>query len=380
MADYAALVSSMSAMSQQFSWGASRNANTPPRNLSRTSRIQKASNRNISPQNVQRRKTVPTARRPQNLGQTPGQVYISGSSSSRARHLTPSATTNDQRPYSWQPSTYNQQQPIDAGPSYPIDVEQHLYGSSSMHPPHNLQQPSMWPQSSTWSSFQQPGHPDVLFPQYQSHMTPYGSIPVHSIAASVMMPSIPMHGDTSHSGRPLQHTLSQSHHQDYASTSMDPYVVPITNASPSNQTFGATEKDKDLIGISLYDTGPSLTPSTGLLFGTSTSSRPRGLKLEETWTPPEDDVPEIETDDGLDTPIAADIQDFAPFDEQPYNPYAVPQQMSFDGSMPQLQQAYQLPGQSFFFDDESIKMASTWPLNQDQAPPTSWYDVDGWTF
>ena len=111
--------------------------------------------------------------------------------------------------------------------------------------------------------------------------------------------------------------------------------------------------EKDLVGLGLYDKGDDVqTPAyrDSLLFNGTSPHRQsgKGLKLEETWQPPAEQVPEAEEDDGNDSPID-DLLQPLPM----YQPHMLGEELG--------KSEYQdFTGQSFLFDEDFERQGTSW--------------------
>ncbi|KAF2126536.1 hypothetical protein P153DRAFT_359515 [Dothidotthia symphoricarpi CBS 119687] len=125
---------------------------------------------------------------------------------------------------------------------------------------------------------------------------------------------------------------------------------------------------KELVGLGLYDR-PEASPSwDGLMEATG-----KGLKLEETWQPPEDDD---EDEDDDDASSDASI-------EEPSPPFASMNQQSQQLQMPvhvKAQTPGNMDGRSFFFDEDETASKEWW-YQQAKQPSMPVQDVGlgyGW--
>jgi hypothetical protein len=127
-----------------------------------------------------------------------------------------------------------------------------------------------------------------------------------------------------------------------ASTDFLPIQHPTQQDGKSQSALeddDSEEADKELVGMGLYDPPEGFQSwQSGLL-----QSRGKGLKLEETWQPPEqdDDADDASSDDGsVDEPPTGDDQRWS------------------------LNAGQQLPasmeGRSFFFDDDEMYTKEWW--------------------
>lgn len=106
-----------------------------------------------------------------------------------------------------------------------------------------------------------------------------------------------------------------------------------------------------LVALGLYDLPESATSWTGFAEATG-----KGLKLEETWQPPEGDDEEEEEEDADDASSAASM-------EEPSPPLPAVDEKTQQLQLPvqvKPQTLGSMEGQSFFFDDEESVNKEWW--------------------
>ncbi|KAF2011296.1 hypothetical protein BU24DRAFT_426378 [Aaosphaeria arxii CBS 175.79] len=124
--------------------------------------------------------------------------------------------------------------------------------------------------------------------------------------------------------------------------------LPIQHPSEEEEAMDEDMEDsgKELIGMGLYDLpDPALSWSSGLVESTG-----KGLKLEETWQPPEEDVEDEDADAEGDADDAS--SDDASVEDLPAPPPAAPQPAQTIDTLGKPQVSSNMDGQSFFFDDD----------------------------
>ncbi|RMZ71214.1 cell morphogenesis Las1 [Pyrenophora seminiperda CCB06] len=143
---------------------------------------------------------------------------------------------------------------------------------------------------------------------------------------------------------PLPWYLQQWAQKNQAQTSND--FLPIQHPSQQDQDMEEDDGEK-LVALGLYD-APEPASSWGMSEGTG-----KGLKLEETWQPPEEENDEEDEEDDDDASSEASVDEpsppLPPVHEQPH--MAVHVQSQTPGSM---------EGQSFFFDEDETASKEWW--------------------
>ncbi|KAF2873822.1 hypothetical protein BDV95DRAFT_489304 [Massariosphaeria phaeospora] len=136
---------------------------------------------------------------------------------------------------------------------------------------------------------------------------------------------------------------SQISNSQQASTDFLPIQHPTATRQGDEQDMEMVDAGRELVGMGLYDApDPSLSWNvSGLVEGTG-----KGLKLEETWQPPEEDEDEEElddasSDDGSVEELPVKEAEQVPVNIKPHTP----------GNM---------EGQSFFFDEDENYTKEWW--------------------
>lgn len=129
--------------------------------------------------------------------------------------------------------------------------------------------------------------------------------------------------------------------------------LPIQHPTDHNEKMGMEDDGKELVGMGLYD-----APETMSTWGVFSESTGKGLKLEETWQPPEAD-----DDDEDDASSVGSMEEPSP----PLPPADVqPQQMQLPVHV-KAQTPGSMEGQSFFFDDDET-VSKEWWFHQLKQP------------
>ena len=147
----------------------------------------------------------------------------------------------------------------------------------------------------------------------------------------------------------------------------------------SQQSFFDDQDDTDddeLVGMGLHDAStnydaPSLLLGAGLDEHEKPTKAPK-LTLPEELPPPEQ-VPDAIPDDGNDTPVTADLQDwFSPSEQFAITPHDGPQSMQYPQqyieNAQHQPQMLEMSGQSFFFDEST---ENQWYNGIPAKPPTT---------
>ena len=143
--------------------------------------------------------------------------------------------------------------------------------------------------------------------------------------------------------------------------------LPIQHPTDHDDQMDVEDDGKELVGMGLYDAPDPTSTWGGLLEATG-----KGLKLEETWQPPEDE----EDDDEDDASSEGSM-------EEPSPPLPAVGQQGQHLQLPVHVKA-QIPGsmegQSFFFDDDEA-VSKEWWFQQLKQPNMSVQDAGlgyGW--
>ncbi|KAJ4335732.1 hypothetical protein N0V95_008815 [Ascochyta clinopodiicola] len=138
--------------------------------------------------------------------------------------------------------------------------------------------------------------------------------------------------------------------------------LPIQHPANYDDQMDVEDDGKELVGMGLYD-----TPDPTTAWGGPAEATGQGLKLEETWQPPEDD--ENEGDDEDDEDDASSEGSI----EEPSPPLPAVTQQSQHLQLPvhvKAQTPGSMEGQSFFFDDDETVSKEWWfqQLKQPNMP------------
>jgi hypothetical protein len=133
--------------------------------------------------------------------------------------------------------------------------------------------------------------------------------------------------------------------------------LPIQHPSDHDKQTDAEDDGKELVGMGLYD-----APDPTSAWGGFTEATGKGLKLEETWQPPEAE----EDDDEDDASSEGSI-------EEPSPPLPATNPQSQQLQLPvhvKAQTPGSMEGQSFFFDDDETVSKEWWfqQLKQPSMP------------
>ncbi|KAF2468847.1 uncharacterized protein BDR25DRAFT_230647 [Lindgomyces ingoldianus] len=321
----------------------------------RSSRIEKPRSNHNSPMALERRKTTSGTKRYATLDDHYNMMFgIAGEEEGDEdrRELG--------RPLSWHPSSTQFQVPSRSSVIEPLPSQ-----DWTLHPPSARN-------STHGSDFYSLSARNSLYPE-QTQPTPHypqshdgrGSQSSGSSwqEASQQTPSYAMSSYSTPSTEPLPWYLrewakkNQTQNVNSCNGSMD--FLPIQHPTADQETKSVAEDEdeemeasgKELVGMGLYDLPePELAwDSSKLSEGTG-----KGLKLEETWQPPEDeeeeDADEASSDDGS-------------VEELPAKDTALPINVK-----PQL--AGNMEGQSFFFDEDDTYTKEWWfqQLKQPSVP------------
>lgn len=154
--------------------------------------------------------------------------------------------------------------------------------------------------------------------------------------------------------------------QAYAAENQSNDFLPIQRHSDQDIEMEEEEEGEKLVALGLYD-----SPEPSLSWGGLVEATGKGLKLEETWQPPENDEDEDneeEEEEGDDA--GADDASSEASVEEPSPPLPAVHQHSQQLAMPmnmKAQASGNMEGQSFFFDeDESV--GKEWWYHQLKQP------------
>lgn len=163
------------------------------------------------------------------------------------------------------------------------------------------------------------------------------------------------------STEPLPWYLQQWAQKNQAQSSMasqngSTEFLPIQHPSDHDEQMDTEDDGKELVGMGLYDAPDPTSSWGGLVEATG-----KGLKLEETWQPPEEDEDEEEDDDDASSEGSM---------EEPSPPLPAVDAQSQQLQLPvhvKAQTPGSMEGQSFFFDDDEA-VSKEWWYQQLQQP------------
>ncbi|PSN66076.1 hypothetical protein BS50DRAFT_468440, partial [Corynespora cassiicola Philippines] len=269
--------------------------------------------------------------------------------------------TEHSRPFSWHPSS-NQFQ----GASYPAHLQDwsRHNSDSSRNSVHGSDFYSLSARNSMHQSYSQNTNSSELRHGSQDSDSSWQQPSTYSMSSISTPATEPMPWY-------LQEWARKNQAQAVSSQNGSSEFLPIQH--PSNQQEAEAEDEemedeeegKELVGMGLYDLpDPALSWSSGLVEGTG-----KGLKLEETWQPPENDEDEEEDDtssddgsmDDVELPVTETTQQQVPVSIKPQTP----------GNM---------DGQSFFFDEDETYTKEWWfqQLKQPSMPARDAGIGHGW--
>ncbi|KAF2264801.1 hypothetical protein CC78DRAFT_220291 [Lojkania enalia] len=322
----------------------------------RSSRIEKPRSDHNSPRTLERRKTTSGTKRYATLDDHYNMMFgIQGQEMEKDGPREPA------RPMSWHPASAQFHVPsrysVAAEQSSPQDWARHnstsscnsAYGSdfyslsarSSMYPEQTQNSPSFEQSHEAGRGSQSSDGSWQSVSQRQSH-----SISSYSTPSTEPLPW--------YLSEWARRNQAQADISKHGSTDFLPIQHPAAEAE-SKEDEDMEEPEKELVGMGLYDLPDSslewptnITPSTG-----------KGLKLEETWQPPEEDSDDenedASSDDGsVDEPHPIEKVSLS----QPIPPVSVVK--------PQIPE--NMEGQSFFFDDDDESYTKEWWFQQLKQP------------
>lgn len=172
----------------------------------------------------------------------------------------------------------------------------------------------------------------------------------------------------------LQEWARKNLHQDGSVQNESAGSLPLLNSSTDQDTDSGLQEDvagdssKELIGMGLYDLPDSVTGLGSLVEATG-----KGLKLEETWQPPDEDD---EEDDEVEDEESSDDYD----EELPPSPPLKQETQPHVPVQIEPQFSNSMAGQSFLFGEEHSAPKDWW-CHQFQQPTMSVRDTGiryGW--
>jgi hypothetical protein len=256
------------------------------------------------------------------------------------------------RPVSWHPSSSQLQAPQSSinntqSPNQDWSLQ---YSPSSRNSPHGSDfyslstRNSMYePMPSAYASHRGSDESDYPWQGAAQQVPSY----MHSTISTPVTEPLPWY---------LQQWAQQNQNQSFVNShngSAD--FLPIQHPTEKEDQDMEEDDGKELVGMGLYD----LPDSTS-----SWNGQGKGLKLEETWQPPEDD--EDDSDEEDDDASEASVEEPSP----PLPPVAQPSQQLQLPVHVKAQTPGSMDGQSFFFDDDDSASKEWWyqPLKQTSLP------------
>ncbi|KAI4696064.1 uncharacterized protein J4E88_000236 [Alternaria novae-zelandiae] len=297
----------------------------------RSSRVEKTKSHHNSPKSMERRKTT-----------TETKLYASLDDHYRMMFGVPAEETEDRpqpsRPVSWHPSSAQFQASQQTNYFEPMPQQhwsQH-YSPSSRDSQHGSDFYSL----STRNSMFEPMTSTPTYTNTQSESGWQSVQPTPGyVHSSLNTPST----------EPLPWYLQQWAQKNQAQASTD--FLPIQHPAQQDQDMEDDDGEK-LVALGLYD-APEPSLSWGALNNEGTG---KGLKLEETWQPPEADEEEEEDDDASSEASVEEPSPPLPAQQAQHLPVHV-----------KAQTPNNMEGQSFFFDeDESV--TKEWWFHQMKQP------------
>lgn len=287
----------------------------------RSSRIEKPKSHHNSPSAMERRKTTTETKLYATLDDHYRMMFgIQGDDSEDER---PQST----RPVSWHPSSSQFQAPRSSACTTSPNHDWSQQSPSSRNSPRASDYYSLSTRNSMY---------DPMPNTWQGSNVPSY---MHSAVSTPLAEPLPWY---------LQQWYQQNQQHAMASQNASTDFLPIQRPADCEDQEMEDDDGKELVGMGLYDLPDS----------TSWNGMGKGLKLEETWQPPEDDD---ESDD--DDASEASVEEPSP----PLPPVAQPAQLPVHVK---AQTPGSMDGQSFFFDDDETASKEWWyqPLKQTSLP------------
>ncbi|KAF1957801.1 hypothetical protein CC80DRAFT_388210, partial [Byssothecium circinans] len=310
-------------------------------------RVEKPRSNHNSPMVAERRKTTTGAKLYASLDDH--YRMMMGIADNDGEERFESSTT---RPMSWHPSSthFNAQPQTDQ--TLPEDWSRHYCSSSG----NSSGSSDFYSLSARNSSYIEPVQNYSAYPSDQrgsqysdsSYQTqPYNTLSSYSTPSSEPMPWY------------LQEWARKNQEQSRDAEHRSADFLPIQHPSAEQEKDEIMEDSgKELVGMGLYD-APDATAGWGSLI----EATGKGLKLEETWQPPEpeeedDDAEQNEEDDASSDDGEDELPPPPPAQQQP-------QQLHVPAMKPQV--PVNLAGQSFFLDEDD-SVAKEWWFHQLRQP------------
>lgn len=302
------------------------------------SRIQKPISTGNSPQNVLWRRQ---AIQQQRLAPHYSDIYPQ-MSRRRAITNTPAA---DVRPYSWHTQPFPSPEPF-------------TYQRHTMYEPAQqamqAQTPNQYgmytPSSYVTTPFQSSGY--VHVPISSDWATEPSFSPPNEIAPD-QSPTAIYHQQTL-ATTPAMYMAPPPAYSNTTSPSVQP--IACSPAAPPQQISSeSTPEDEgpELVGMGLYDAPEQSSMLFGGMTGPPQATNGRGLKLEDSWAPPEEDEDQSDDGDGEDEDRESEVQD----DDMVVEPddSAEPHVYGLGNMLP----ASDMSNKTFFFDDADAMVGAT---------------------
>ena len=315
--------------------------------LPRSSRVEKPKSHHNSPKTMERRKTTTEPKLYATLDDHYKMMFgIEDSEEEVEERPQPS------RPVSWHPSSNQWFAPQTSGYVASPSQQEWSWHTPSRNSGHGSDFYSLSTQNSTYNANRQTYHAGTgmhMGSDESDHSWQHQS---QSYAHSTV---------NTPSTEPLPWYLQQWAQKNQAQASMDSQngsteFLPIQHPSELHEQMDTEDDGKELVGMGLYDAPDPTSSWGGLVEATG-----KGLKLEETWQPPEDDEDEEDEDDDASSESSM---------EEPSPPLPAVDAQTQQLQLPvhvKAQTPGSLEGQSFFFDDDEA-VSKEWWYQQLQQP------------
>jgi hypothetical protein len=304
-----------------------------------SARIEKPRSNHPSPRGLERRRTVSAAKQYATLDDHYRIMFgLDADGSKEEGH---SREHNTARPVSWHPSSSHFQG---------LQTRKPDWSSLQPQPPSQHQNTlvtNKYTEADTPISNYNEQHPHLADLAWSSYM--HGQVTAESEQPSYS--SLSCHSNTSwHSpalNLPADTRSSYLHPTQSDRLFLEQPIARHSQESNEGRHRLVRKKSDELIGLGLYDP-PESSPSA---FGVGSALMGKGLKLEETWQPPEEMEEDEDEDEGAESS-----------EEEEEPPHQLEQQWP-QNPLPLMN----LSGQSFFFEDEE-GVANEWWYQQMKQP------------
>jgi hypothetical protein len=328
---------------------------------SHTYRVEKPRSNHNSPRTVERRKTTTGAKLYATLDDHYNMMMgLTGDEAVVEDRPEPAST----RPMSWHPSSAQFHVPRSSFEQHEPQDYSHHYSESSRNSVHGSDFYSM---SARNSMYLEPAQNQSNYPSsHESHRGSQdsdGSWPMQApTSSSYSTPTTePMPWYLQEWARRNQEQAQQ------ASTDYLPIQHPTPDQNEDVEDEEMQDSGKELVGMGLYDL-PDTSMQWGSLQGEATG---KGLKLEETWQPPEEEDEEDDDEDGEgeDDGDDASSEDAEEELTPPSPAQPAPAQLQAPVNM-KPQTPSSMEGQSFFFEEDDNITKEWWypQLRQPSLP------------